>query len=64
MKLLTCIIVLVLCIAGMPLMAMTVPSQGPDLPEQEGTPRSGGYMSEGEAILFGILICLLVLIII
>lgn len=57
-------VILVVCISGMPLFGMAVPS-GPTEPAEEETPaHSGGYLSEGEAILFGVLICLLVLIII
>ena len=64
MKILTIIIILVFCIAGAPVFAMTVPSEGAE-PDQDEIPvNSGGYMSQGEAILFGVLICLLVLIII
>ena len=64
MKILTIIIVLVFCIAGMPAFAMTVPSEGAGPAEEEIPVNAGGYMSQGEAILYGVLICLLVLIII
>jgi len=57
-------VILIICVSGMPLFGMAVPSGGTEPAEEEMPAHSGGYLSEGEAILFGVLICLLVLIII
>ena len=62
MKTLAIIVVLALCLCGIPALAMIVPSQGSTPPEEEPV-HSGGYYTQTEAILYGILICLVIIII-